>query len=292
MDLATLNAQEDLEKTAEAELFVKLAAENGIDLDGLKDDEVAHLYQQVFPKTAEEGKAHEEGETAEEEKDEEEKKEAAAQEHRRKLAAAAEMRHSEECGRAMARSYVAELNKIGSELIGQQEGGTDEAKEAGARIDNAVKAIRRFGNKAVNKVKHAPEVVGGTARRLAGDMPAGKRLRSAKGQVERTKNVGKAILGGGAAVAAGGAGAAALHRSKESSASSALDDLALAHAVKIAGAGGFDVDEAAERVAAVSILGLEESTKVASTLDQQVEVRALEFLEAAGYPVTWAEQPQ
>lgn len=74
---------------------------------------------------------------------------------------------------------------------------------------------------------------------------------------------------------------------------SAIDELALHHAVKIAQAGGFDPAQAARKVAAVAELGLlGESTKVASaaTVDGAVEVRALEFLEAAGYPVTWNQQ--
>lgn len=71
---------------------------------------------------------------------------------------------------------------------------------------------------------------------------------------------------------------------------SAIDELALGHAVKLAQANGFDPAQAQRKVAAVAELGLlGESTKIASapTVDEAVSIRALEYLEAAGYPVTW-----
>lgn len=67
-----------------------------------------------------------------------------------------------------------------------------------------------------------------------------------------------------------------------------IDKLAAREAVKIASDGGFDADEAAQRVAAVLTLGLDESDKLASTVEEQVNIRALELLEAARYPVKWA----
>lgn len=73
--------------------------------------------------------------------------------------------------------------------------------------------------------------------------------------------------------------------------SSALDELAVIRAVELANASGFDVKEAAARVSAVATLGIGESTKIAAAQDVAgaTEIRALEFLEAAGYPVTWEQ---
>lgn len=289
MDLSTLYpktaASEDLEKNAEAELFCKLAAQNGIDLNKLNDKEVSDLYNFTFNKVAEDESDKDEAKKDEDEKDEEEKKEAAAVEHAAKLAFAKEAQQADELGRRMAYSYVEELNKIGSALQAAaaeatQETGGGEVKEAGMPPALA-KALGKVGD----KVKNAPEILGGKARKLVGDMPAGKAARQAT--AGRSKTVGTAILGGAAAAGAGAAGAKAFGGKKKES--SALDQLALEAAVKIAHDSGFDPEEAADRVTAVNTLGLQESTKVASTLDQQVEVRALEFLEAAGYPVEWAQ---
>ena len=87
----------------------------------------------------------------------------------------------------------------------------------------------------------------------------------------------------------GGAGYAAGH-SKQSS---ALDECAAELAVKTAAENGWDAEEAGERVASVITLGIctEENSKVAAAgdLDGAVQIRSLEFLEAAGYPVTWGE---
>jgi hypothetical protein len=79
---------------------------------------------------------------------------------------------------------------------------------------------------------------------------------------------------------------------------SAIDELAINRALamlkefnKTAGdKGGFNEEEAVNRLQAVYTLGLGESTKVASatTPEAGIEVRALEFLDAAGYPVQWA----
>lgn len=72
---------------------------------------------------------------------------------------------------------------------------------------------------------------------------------------------------------------------------SAIDELAITRAVEMASEAGFDVKEAASRVNAVLTLGLGESTKIAAAQDVKgaTDIRALEYLEAAGYPVTWEQ---
>jgi hypothetical protein len=79
-----------------------------------------------------------------------------------------------------------------------------------------------------------------------------------------------------------------MHKKK----ASALDELAVTAALEKAAAAGFDMEEATDRIAAVATLGLADSEKVASApagdLDAAVDIRSLEYLEAAGYPVEWA----
>lgn len=69
----------------------------------------------------------------------------------------------------------------------------------------------------------------------------------------------------------------------------AIDQLAAELACEKAASAGYSADEAAQRVIAVLTLGAPDSIKVASaaTLEAAVDVRALELLELAGYPVQY-----
>jgi hypothetical protein len=69
----------------------------------------------------------------------------------------------------------------------------------------------------------------------------------------------------------------------------AIDQLAAEMACEKAASAGYDADEAAQRVIAVLTLGAPDSIKVASapSLEAAVDVRALELLELAGYPVQY-----
>lgn len=74
---------------------------------------------------------------------------------------------------------------------------------------------------------------------------------------------------------------------------SPLDQLAVDVAVKLAGAEGLDVGEVTRKLAARHELGgFAPSTKIASVpqgdLSAATNVRALELLEQAGYPIKWA----
>lgn len=297
MSLASLYSaqptQEDLEKTAEAKLFAEIAANNGIDLTKMANEEVIALWNYTFGKEAEEEtKAEEEKETkADEEKEEgeEEKKEAAAREHATKLAFAKEAEQADQIGRIMAKAYVDELNKIGAALQAEQ------AKEAAANAETPAEGTKEAAmpkalKGALDKVRGA---VGKQHGPTSSTPPKGSfsgpktRMQDPVGAAAEFGSKHKKTLGVGAGAAALGAGGGyAAGRKKESS---AIDPLALEQAVKIANDAGFDPEEAAARVAAVYTLGLEDSTKLASELDQQVEIRALEYLEAAGYPVEWAQ---
>lgn len=70
-----------------------------------------------------------------------------------------------------------------------------------------------------------------------------------------------------------------------------FDELAAVHAIDMLKQAGQDEGIAQARVSAVFTLGLQESVKIASatTPDAALTLRALEFCEAAGYPVDWTK---
>jgi hypothetical protein len=75
--------------------------------------------------------------------------------------------------------------------------------------------------------------------------------------------------------------------------SSAIDEFAAQAAVEKVAAAGWDADEAIERINSVFTLGtIGESEKIAAAenVEGAVEIRSLEILEAAGYPVEWENQ--
>lgn len=259
------NPSEEQVKLAEAQLFAKIAHENGIDLNQLNDDQLSDLWSE-FQKTAEEIAAEDEKKDDEEKKEEakeEEKKEAAAREHAVKLAHAEEERRAADLGKIMAHAYVAEIDKVAAERRGGAEGGEDKEASAMGKLMAARDAVRGAAGK---------------AKDLAG-----------KGMAAAKANPGKAA--GGAAAAGAGAGFMAGRASKKEASAglSPVDELALNHAVKLAADHGLDPEVAAARVGAVAILGLGESEKLASTIDEQINIRALEYLEAAGYQVNWPQ---
>lgn len=113
------------------------------------------------------------------------------------------------------------------------------------------------------------------------------------GRIEQAKTAGDKMsqlgnLGGHAIPKGGDKPTAKKAMSKEAA---AFDEIAANHAIKLAADSGYDVNEAHRLVSAVYTLGLKESEKVASVQDADgaIHVRALEFLEAANYPVNWEE---
>lgn len=281
------NGQQDetLEKSAEAVMFAKVAAQEGIDLRQFDDEQLAQLWNITFSKTAEEEETKAEEAKEEEDEKEEEKKEAAAREHSVKLAHAQELQRADELGERIAKSYLNYLHKYAE---AQASEGEELDKEAGI-ADKFKKGLDHVRG-ALGK-QHGPTSATPPKGSFSG--PEISKARLAGRHVADTvkEHKGKATAAGGAAI---GAGAFAAGRASKKKEASHLDGLALEHAVKLAHAAGFDPEEAADRVLAVNTLGLEDSTKVAQDLDGQVHIRALEFLEAAGYPVTWPgeQQPQ
>ena len=204
--MSTVHGNEDMEKAAAAELFVKLAQENGINLNQMTDADISSLWQETFgEKTAEAAVEPTVDPTIE----------AAEQEHAEKQASLAKFAEAEELGRHMARSYVDELQKIGSA-----------AKTAG-------------DDKEEKKDDKDADDKGGFPFKKA----------------------------------------------------SAIDQLSAYKAVEKAASIGYSSEEAADRISAVLTLGLanNDGVKVASApnVETATEIRSLELLEAAGYPVTW-----
>jgi len=247
--------QEDLQKTAAAELLVKLAAEQGVDLNSFSDQEIGEMITELyknaqeegappFPPKKEEAVAHEGKETKEEEeKEEEQKKEAQAK-----------FAEADFLGRVMAHAMVQELNNIDK---------VASAKEVAGKVG-------KFFQGQARNIKE-----GVTGWQSAG-RSGGKVGLTA---LERAKKLAPA-----AATAAGltAAGVAAKKMSggkkKEGSADSALEALAAERAWELAKEAGY-VDEQGNL--------LVPQQKTASALEQAVDVRALQLLEAAGLPVEW-----
>jgi hypothetical protein len=310
MDLAAMYgtpggpSEEDKEKVAQADLFVKLAAEQGIDLNQFSDEQIEELWNATFSKEASENgekpPKKEEKEEKEDDEDDEEKKAAAAQaefeatqEWQEKVA---EMDY---LGRLMAHAYVNELGEIGEAM-------EKEAKMPEALARGLAKA-RGGGEAALKAAKGGAGAVGSHLERLGRKATYGglKAKAKAKGRVlttadvlkgtpggRKAKAIGAGIYGAGAAGAAGAGEAARRSLKKESS---AIDEYAAELALQKVAEINYDVDEAAERIGALYTLGaMPESEKIASAGDvnEAVEIRALEMLEAAGYPVDWQQEQQ
>jgi hypothetical protein len=244
-------------KQAEADLFLKLAAEQNIDLNRLSEDQIQELWDVTFNKTAEDDSAkHEESETKEEEKAEhmpggyeEGKKEekeaqdrtkAAQAEHERLKVAAAEDERADYLGRKMAHSYLHELRMI-NEAIEKQAQAQPQAQPQPQEKQAQEDGSAGLGSKALAKW-HALN---------------GSQKVASEGQKKQA---------------------------------SKLDEIAVERAILKVAEANLDVDDAARRLDAVFEMGVPEVTKVASNLEGQVEVRSLELLEAAGYPINWNQQ--
>ncbi len=175
--------QEDMNKTAEAQLFCKLAADNGIDLQQLTDEQVDHLYRATFGKKAEEAPPPAEEKKDEEKKDEgggspppfppkkeegsdkeEEKKEAAAREFQKTKEAQAKYAEADYLGRVIAHSFVQELGLIGQSMEKEAKAApaapapaqtNDQEKKASAQEKKASPIDELAARKALEKVAEA-----------------------------------------------------------------------------------------------------------------------------------------
>jgi hypothetical protein len=108
-------ANEDTEKQASVELFMKLATEQNIDLGSMKPEKVNELYAAWLDKSAAPVAAVTKT-AAEEEADEKKKKlEEAKKEHEEKKAQSEKVAEADFLGRVMAHAYCQEMRKIASD---------------------------------------------------------------------------------------------------------------------------------------------------------------------------------
>ena len=269
--------QEDLEKQASIELFLKVASEQKIDLKAMSDVQVDELYNRWVKAAAAQTTEPAAAEKTAEEKEEEEKKEkleAAEKEHEEKKAASEKIAEADFMGRVMAHAYVNELRKIAADTSATAPAG--EIKEARGVVGETGKFFKALGGHAIESGKGSH---------------LGAKTRSAAQHAASfaDKHKGTAATVAASTAAGGAAGAAAGHHKK----ASAIDELAYVRAQELAKEAGIDHEEVASKIAAAFTLNLvEESTKVASAPDVEtaVGIRALELLEKVGYPVEWAQQ--
>lgn len=279
---------EDMSKQAEVEVFCKLAAENGIDLNALTDAQINELYSATFGKTA--------GDSKEEE--ERKKREEAAREHvESKKEAEAKFAEAALAGQIMAHSMWAELQEI--------------QKEAGAKdwIASKGKKVLEHGADAGDAVANFAKNVSGSTVRAAknqkGDVSGMRHMEAVMAQNKARKHL---AIGGASAAAAVGAEEGARRginhlKAKKSEApaaeapdsaekqAAAFNQLAAERAYEKIASTGWEAEEVAARLNAVLTLGFnDEGTKIASNHDFEtaLEIRSLELAELAGYPIEWA----
>jgi len=308
-------AAEEQAKLASIDLFAKVAAAEGIDLNALDPQVREALYADFISKLAQEDGEEEEGEEKKappvppkkeedkEEKSEEEEKDAAA---RAEYAVQAEwqqkLAEADTLGRVMAHAFNQESNEIKQAAAQEQEAQEQETDKEAAGMTNRSMVGRAA--KTLGRLSGVSDVAAGVKGGVRGLMHGTG--TGAKGGGLGLGTAAKNVAKGAGKMALIGYGAKKLTekargekkdegKKEESKESSAFEELSAERGIKIAEAAGWDVKEAAERVSAVYTLGigdLQSSEKVASVqsgYDDAVSVRGLEYLEAAGYPVNWEE---
>lgn len=276
------NAEDDLEKVAAAELLVKLAAENNIDLNALSDEQVGELIQEFY-KSAED--THESSKESAESKEAEEK-----------------VAEADFLGRVMAHSMVQELGAIEKSAARMPTRGPAAqrlAEKMGLTKSTVGEKVKSFFR---NRPKHYSEAKSELGAAFAKHDPKaarqaalksglrGKDLESAAasskpGAMDRLRHLGRAArhvapeLGAAGGATALGVGVHKLTKSDSEKTGAALDDLAIERAYELAKEAGWVSEDGSM---------LPPNIKEASA-EAVVEHRALELLEANGYPVQWSE---
>jgi hypothetical protein len=244
--------QEDLEKQATAELFLKVATDQKVDLKSMSEAQVTALFNDFQANQAKLAGASETTKTAAAAEPTREQLEKQAQEEfSQKQASAEKIAEADFLGRVMAHACVNEMSKIAT---GQKTAADKCAKCGEGEHEGECKK---------DKTAELPEA-------LRAHMMKGK--EEGKGKEEKKEHEEK-------------------HEDKhEGKSASAIDNLAYAKALELAKTANYNLEEAAARMQAAYTLGLVgESTKVAAAQDlpTAVHVRALELLEAAKYKVDW-----
>jgi len=266
-DIIASDPSEETEKLAAAEFLVKLAAEEGVDLDNLSDDEIGELLAEVEKTASGEPEPEPEPEVDDE-----------AQE---KLAEA------DFLGRAMAHAYVNELSEIekgagvGEKVVGALRRGAKRAGEwtgvtplreahqavrKGAkekeRLAQGIRTLAAKGDKGTQAMRSLGKEYRGAAK----DAKTWKGLRGAY-----AKQVGKRVGLPAAGLVGVGAGAKALTGGKKDEAekrqyNEEFEALAQQRAYEMLADAGYDVEKVAE-----------------AGMVEAIDQRALEMLDEAGY---------
>lgn len=271
---STAGATAEIEKTAgevsdddKIAVFAKIAKDNGIDLSGESDERLEQLFNATFsekqagempPQFAKKDEKSDEDKKKDEEK---EKKAAAEAEFREKQAAQQRFEESDFCGRVMAHAYVNEMRKIAASV-------TPAAPEEKVIVTDKTAAPTETLRERLLKLAEFPPKK---------DEDKKDEKKDDKGD-DKDKKEGKSLP--------------PWMKDKEAS---ALNELGAQRAVEMIAAfrtdddRGYDVKVAAERISAVHTLGIDDDTKIASAADGDaaITIRALEYLERAGYPVNW-----
>ena len=245
---------EDLEKIAQAQMLEKLAADEGVSLEGLSEEDLETLSEQILQG---------QGGVAQPQVNPEEQQQMAVKE------AQAKFEEADFLGRVMAHSYTNELEKIATE------GGK-------GRFTRAHEAVERGGRHATDRAGKAGAFVGRHAGKAGkavghGAAVAGKAVGRAAAHAGRfaLKHRGKGAIG--AAVV--GAGVGAHHAMKKQA--SAFDTLAEQRALEILAENGIDPsqDGGDQETSQEEIVKQAMNEQFNSALEQ----RAYEMLQENGY---------
>lgn len=261
--------EDDLEKSAATEFLVKLAEEEGVDLDTLSDDEISNLIGEI-----EGGMGKEAAEAATETEPE-------VDEAQEKLAEA------DFLGRAMAHAYVNELSEIEKEAGKASEGfravkkalkhGADTVAGAG-RVAGEWTGASQMGRGA-KKALVGLRAHGKEGRRIKRDFGE-TGLKTMQGTTSAATKEGLKEMGAGAArmgkrvvapaAVVGGAygvGRATGKSQEKNSFDNEFEAAAAERAYEMLAEAGYDVEKVAQ---------------------QDVDTMALQMLEQAGYEVNWS----
>jgi hypothetical protein len=245
---------EDLEKEAQVSFFSELCAAKQIDVSLLNNDQVNELFKVAMDMKAAsdaENSPEAKAKKAKEEKDEKSKEASAA------ALAAADAEYQE---KRAAATKVAEADAMGRIMAHAY---VDELRKLAGEMPPAFAAAAAA--KKNDKGDEKTEEKGDEKDEKAKEASA--RAAALITEFEKTKTAGAPAS------------------------TPSLNELAGNYAIDLLKTAGVNADLATARINAVHVLGVPDGAKVASAanLDAAVHVRALEYCEAAGFPVDWTQ---
>lgn len=286
-------AEDDMEKAAAAELLVKLAEQEGVDLNQLSDSDVAELLNDLY-KTAAEGDPEADGEESSSTSPESKTVTSAGEGEPESSSESEETKaESEKCaeadflGRVMAHAMVQELNSI------EKEAGfvpsPSEAKKLYRLSQRFVGGAATKAERAAAKAKAGrgffagrPEAYRGAGKDISrafgkrdpiqGFAPSIKERLGLVGSAAKKVAPELAVAGGGTAVGI------AAHKLRAKKKEAGINAQAQQRAYELAKQAGW-VDQQGNMITP--------QVKQAEAIDPAIEQRALQLLEANGYPVQW-----